>query len=58
MGTGTVSALGATLAGLGSSSLATQMLAAPATAALAPGPAATAAHLLPAPHTGKAVEDW
>ncbi|KAG2484325.1 hypothetical protein HYH03_016867 [Edaphochlamys debaryana] len=59
-GGGVVSLTAATaLAGAGSaSSLATQLLASPAHAAVAPGPAATAAHLLPAPYTQKAVEDW
>ncbi|GFR46355.1 hypothetical protein Agub_g7861 [Astrephomene gubernaculifera] len=51
--------LGASLAGAGSSSsLTTQILASPAHAAVAPGPAATAAHLLPPPYTQRAVEDW
>ncbi|GLC45638.1 hypothetical protein PLESTB_001788800 [Pleodorina starrii] len=52
--------LGATLAAAGgsSSSLATQILASPALAAVAPGAAATAAHMLPAAHSLRAVEDW
>jgi hypothetical protein len=52
--------LGATLAGAGgsSNSLATQILASPAIAAVAPGAAATAAHMLPPSHSLRAVEDW
>ncbi|GLI69360.1 hypothetical protein VaNZ11_013948 [Volvox africanus] len=52
--------LGATLAGAGgsSSSLATQILASPANAAVAPGAAATAAHMLPSAYSLRAVEDW
>ncbi|GIL74562.1 hypothetical protein Vretifemale_4459 [Volvox reticuliferus] len=52
--------LGATLAGAGgsSSSLATQILASPANAAVAPGAAATAAHMLPQAYSLRAVEDW
>lgn len=58
-GTLAASSVGATLLlPQATTSITTQLLAAPATAALSPGASATAAFLAPHPFLSKAVEDW